>query len=281
MILTENEGESNTYVFGDIFKSIPTLFEFLLQMVEERPEVLETNDIKLMKREIEINNCDQAKYDGAKREVKRTIKYSNIPTSNENDNKVGGDSLQVIARASGNVEVNREMSSRHEIKCSNDQSHPKINYVSSYSKNEESKIFLNDMSKRNDYYGSCPKSLRNVENKRKVEDFSDNTIDVKITDKYGQNNNAVRSIHNIESNAFRMMVPHIDESFENIITPENDNKKISLNKKEGREKNQARYKKLASDMNTFNTVFLTPEDVEEHIFKVDQMLEEHKRNKKQ
>lgn len=281
MILTENEGESNTYVFGDIFKSIPTLFEFLLQMVEERPEVLETNDIKLMKREIEINNCDQAKYDGAKREVKRTIKYSNIPTSNENDNKVGGDSLQVIARASGNVEVNREMSSRHEIKCSNDQSHPKINYVSSYSKNEESKIFLNDMSKRNDYYGSCPKSLRNVENKRKVEDFSDNTIDVKITDKYGQNNNAVRSIHNIESNTFRMMVPHIDESFENIITPENDNKKISLNKKEGREKNQARYKKLASDMNTFNTVFLTPEDVEEHIFKVDQMLEEHKRNKKQ
>ncbi|CAH1641288.1 unnamed protein product [Spodoptera littoralis] len=59
-----NESSDPHYEYIQIFRSIPVLFEYLLNVIEVRPEILENNDVTMFKRNLdgeyaEMESCDE------------------------------------------------------------------------------------------------------------------------------------------------------------------------------------------------------------------------------
>ncbi|KAJ8711460.1 hypothetical protein PYW07_008702 [Mythimna separata] len=85
-----NEEAQPNYEYVQIFRSIPALFEYLLDALEERPEILEKNDVTMFKRNMDIadtktdeceNSDSETKMD--KRDCYGTNMQDNLGGSNE------------------------------------------------------------------------------------------------------------------------------------------------------------------------------------------------------
>ncbi|PZC73405.1 hypothetical protein B5X24_HaOG209538 [Helicoverpa armigera] len=86
---TDEEAQP-AYEYVQIFKSIPALFEYLLDALEERPEILEKNDVTLFNRNLDVDNseeCENSEYDNGidKRNAKCDVNDNNFNSVNKRD----------------------------------------------------------------------------------------------------------------------------------------------------------------------------------------------------
>lgn len=66
-----NEESHPYFEYIQIFKRIPSLFEYLIEALEERPEILEKNDVTIFKRNLEVNTDENGSSDNEKKTEKR------------------------------------------------------------------------------------------------------------------------------------------------------------------------------------------------------------------
>ncbi|XP_026740749.1 uncharacterized protein LOC113503130 [Trichoplusia ni] len=82
----DEENQPN-YEYIHIFKSIPALFEYLLNALEERPEILEKNDVTIFKRNVDIVDEENESTDEHKTD-KREVGCDNKEGRFEENNKI-------------------------------------------------------------------------------------------------------------------------------------------------------------------------------------------------
>nr|XP_049699384.1 uncharacterized protein LOC110380626 [Helicoverpa armigera] len=88
--LQTDEEAQPAYEYVQIFKSIPALFEYLLDALEERPEILEKNDVTLFNRNLDVDDseeCENSEHEKTidKRNAKCDVNDNNYNSVHKRD----------------------------------------------------------------------------------------------------------------------------------------------------------------------------------------------------
>ncbi|KAJ8713111.1 hypothetical protein PYW08_008415 [Mythimna loreyi] len=98
-----NEEAQPSYEYIQIFRSIPALFEYLLDALEERPEILEKNEVTMFKRDMDFEDTEVDKSEDSDSETKMDKREADYDCINIQD--APGGSNEVYKRDASTKDV--------------------------------------------------------------------------------------------------------------------------------------------------------------------------------